>query len=592
MYILVFLCISPLFFPHQISDKFSFVINDKGDKHMKKKRYISDLMGEEYKKYKNEKVILSAPTGMGKTSFILKNFVPYQTLKGKKTLILCNRKLLRLDYWFSAVQQYDTYSSLADSLEINTYQFLAELMYDSSAFTKFLDGFDVIICDEYHFFYTDSTFNTEGTFLLLPVLMQKILFKLVIFMSATSDDVQPLIQNVLAFCDVKAQNKSYCDLTKRSGKYNSICFRDFSHLLDSERFKCYAVPDEETLFSVLTHSNEKSLVFIDNIAKASEWKSKLQNSKIKKNEIQLLNASSIEEENNSNLISELICANRLSCKILITTSCLDNGISIHDSSVRNLVILCENKTSFIQMSGRLRSESSKQINLYFLLQSSSYYENRMKASQKEHLIFNQLAKKSDSSRPLYQFRNIWNRSNPDSASLSAYRKALIAVPRNFETYNTNSSHVSVLCGNCNFVFNEFAHKKIDDDYFMFCRLYSLAVKDPLFVIYEQMSWIGKSKDELVVLHSCYRAEKENELIEYLNQINCISKDELKKIVKQMLPLIKYLFPDISIANGTLSNEKLIQICKFSGYEFTHSKNQNRIEIYTVKKLSTHVKSSL
>ena len=60
------------------------------------KRYITDIIGEEYRSWKPKDIIeITAPTGSGKTSFILKTLLPYAVEKNLKILYLVNRKVLK-----------------------------------------------------------------------------------------------------------------------------------------------------------------------------------------------------------------------------------------------------------------------------------------------------------------------------------------------------------------------------------------------------------------------------------------------------------------------------------------------------------------
>lgn len=56
----------------------------------------------------------------------------------------------------------------------------------------------------------------------------------------------------------------------------------------------------------------------------------------------------------------------LPCKVLITTSVLDNGFSIEDDNVKNIVICTDDKTEFLQELGRKRINKDKgeTVNLY------------------------------------------------------------------------------------------------------------------------------------------------------------------------------------------------------------------------------------
>ena len=83
-----------------------------------------------------------------------------------------------------------------------------------------------------------------------------------------------------------------------------------------------------------------------------------------------------DKAENSGAINALVLANKLAPKVLLTTSVLDNGVSIHDPEVENIAIITESKVSFLQMLGRVRSESTKGIKLYFVLRSASYFARR------------------------------------------------------------------------------------------------------------------------------------------------------------------------------------------------------------------------
>ena len=93
-----------------------------------KKDYLTKLLRDECKYWSKKKVLITAPTGMGKSTFIIHELLPYLKERGKKLLILCNRRLLRDQYWQNLVQVYDCYDDLEKSVELMTYQQLAEKM--------------------------------------------------------------------------------------------------------------------------------------------------------------------------------------------------------------------------------------------------------------------------------------------------------------------------------------------------------------------------------------------------------------------------------------------------------------------------------
>ena len=59
------------------------------------KKYVSELIGEEYKKWKEgDTVIITTPTGSGKTSFVLSKLLQQAVEENMHILYLCNRKVL------------------------------------------------------------------------------------------------------------------------------------------------------------------------------------------------------------------------------------------------------------------------------------------------------------------------------------------------------------------------------------------------------------------------------------------------------------------------------------------------------------------
>ena len=59
-------------------------------------KYISDVIKTDYENWsQNQVVFISAPTGSGKTTFVLKNLIEYAVSKQQKILYLVNRSILK-----------------------------------------------------------------------------------------------------------------------------------------------------------------------------------------------------------------------------------------------------------------------------------------------------------------------------------------------------------------------------------------------------------------------------------------------------------------------------------------------------------------
>ena len=62
--------------------------------------------------------------------------------------------------------------------------------------------------------------------------------------------------------------------------------------------------------------------------------------------------------------NEIKNESRFSCRVLITTTVLDNGVNLHDKQLKNIVLPTHNKTEFIQMIGRKRRAEGDEVKLY------------------------------------------------------------------------------------------------------------------------------------------------------------------------------------------------------------------------------------
>ena len=131
-------------------------------------RYISDIIKDEFKQWTNHKpILISAPTGSGKTTFILNNLLPYVKEQGKYLVYFVNRSALKKQI----VNQIPP--ELRDTIIVETYQHVPNmvfnpfadnyLIYENKAFlgenNQRLSMADYYVFDEAHFFTADAAFN-------------------------------------------------------------------------------------------------------------------------------------------------------------------------------------------------------------------------------------------------------------------------------------------------------------------------------------------------------------------------------------------------------------------------------------------------
>lgn len=398
-------------------------------------------------------------------------------------------------------------------------------------------------------------------------------------MSATMTEVEPLIEqtikNVCWSLHLTERDEWIKEMNAEIVKY------DFSELADYRRFQCACVTDWESLCETLAESSQKTVIFLNNKEKGKEFAERLlKTGRVMKADIAVLNAENLDSD--SEIVQNLAIGNKLINKILITTSVLDNGVSIHDPEVGNVVIETESKIEFLQMLGRIRSEGTVDCKLYFVLRDKREFECRMKRYEEVVKKFSTLKPKYLREKRDFFIQSMWD----DDEEAKFYRKALVWMNGEHLFFENDGETMLLRTKEFRFCVNKFAEQKTGDMYVAESRFYGLALNDPLAVIYEQMAWIGKTPEELEVIDSTYKEKRREEFLSELKRVQAFSADELKDFKIQLTKKFrKDFFPDVSANNGTISNEKLEGICVRYGL-ILESKDdaEKRRKIYFIKEM--------
>lgn len=78
------------------------------------------------------------------------------------------------------------------------------------------------------------------------------------------------------------------------------------------------------------------------------------------------------------VFDEIVNTQKFSCRVLISTKVIDNGISIKDKQVANIAIFLFHRVSFLQMLGRLRVEAGQTISLFIPQYEASQIKTMLK----------------------------------------------------------------------------------------------------------------------------------------------------------------------------------------------------------------------
>lgn len=341
---------------------------------IKKRKWLSDIVGEQYRYWINEAkryfVFFEAGCGAGKTFFLLRVLLPELISQGKKILILVPRKSLRKKYVMDLVdvmvKSNITQDEMCKFVFVMTYQELEQRRCEGCS----IPAYDVCVVEEASYFFDDATFNPR-TQVSYDWLIGEGCADLNIWISATGDRVFTKVKNDLQLNPriTEVDTNTGLSCTVKRGYYNT--YEEY----DTERdYSWVDVKYLESNFDIcdLVHEapKEKWVIFCDSKKKGKEYLEKL---KEKKYSVAFLNADNIEEEDE--LVNCIASIDKFQQQILITTAVIESGNEFKELELKNIVLLCSTKSRFIQMASRRRRQNNDdRITLYIVKRDYIFFE--------------------------------------------------------------------------------------------------------------------------------------------------------------------------------------------------------------------------
>ncbi len=282
--------------------------------------YITELIGEDYKtKWKvGNKILIKAQTGSGKSTFfgnVIAQFCEEQNLHA---LMLSNRRLLRL-------QNQLLFKTNVDCFNYQTFESIVRK--GKKQIDALFDKYDIIFIDECHYFFIDSAFN-NNTDIVLEYVLREHKDKILIFASATPE--------LMLQC-IKKDNFDYVYEMKN----------DYSYIRKIIFYK-----EDKDVDDILRNlpPYEKSIYFAARVEDAAV------NSRTFKNARFICSQYNrrFKKFSDNATYSQIVEHEKFDCKILMTTSVLDNGINIKDNRLKHILIDLMDETTVIQCVGRKR----------------------------------------------------------------------------------------------------------------------------------------------------------------------------------------------------------------------------------------------
>ena len=360
-------------------------------------------------------VFITCQTGKGKTHFIKEAIMPKAYKEGTSILLLVNRTALarqikrdiakELSLTYGDTNPEEAMSLLnedgLDKMEkfgfvtILTYQAITNLDEETLKY----NNYSYVIADEAHFFTSDSTFNPD-TYRILKKLINCFEHSVRIYMTATPEVCfEPIFR-----AEHRDPSKELIPKIYDTGRnYNYINHFYLLHYLAEDK----KITDLGKIIESLPEK-DKVLIFVSSKSSGDKLAETLKNDKIpasfispdgkeiekpkESNEKEYVEESDTDdssaafissEKKYSETFKQLVNKEKFTEKVLISTSVADNGINIKDTSVKHIIIDSYDRTSFLQMLGRVRISEEQKINLYVFPRTDKKLENMIADAQQK-----------------------------------------------------------------------------------------------------------------------------------------------------------------------------------------------------------------
>lgn len=573
-------------------------------------KWVSERIGEEYKKWESgSMVFIASPTGSGKTQFILKTLLPYFSKENKKILYLVNRRILKK-------QMEEDISKLPDeqrsNIVVELYQSIENkfcsvkpqqngyraLGYDG---TSFLNKYNCVVCDECHYFLADANYNTN-TIVSFRLVKEHFERKIRIFMSATINGVQDYIleheneknkrnrrTRIYEFL-IPGFDESTIGLKKKVFTYKTDIDYNYLDIM---------VIDNKTssIIDLVKENRDKWLIFVDNISFGLELRRELMKSfrneaggdESQDKKVVMLSSNYEKNEESADEVNMVVEKNIFRSKVIISTSVMDNGINIEDPELRNMIVIADNETEFIQMLGRKRGDGQK-LKLYIVQQPKDYFAKRQRLVQKrlkiadeyKQWIYGNLKKcltpefveyyqkkylemyhQYQQGKLLNKPLNYWQEINRQEYLLVLHQHILTMQKIANKEVNLEDAASLFLVFNGNLYLNMLSIKNFDKLNLHYQKILEhFEGEGTDAFVREQLTWLGKTPEEMdeIIKDSKITKEEKNYsfVMEKLQEIVDVSKEEKeaidfkKGIADKLLVLVEAVDESISERNTVIN----------------------------------------
>lgn len=339
------------------------------------KKYITDIAGneliEDFTRLKHEKdtnnydmpFVLQAPTGFGKSSFIKGRFYNFCKDNGYKVLMLLPRSMPTEQF----INEIDN-SNKADVITVSTYQ---AITYQYINAGKCNLDYDFIVCDECHFFVTDSLINSDVD-ICFDLIRKSRAYK--IFISATPEPMRIIIEHFYNFFKTSA------------------IIAENTVIKKINTFSAYKAKDtKQTVIDIMASVPNKAVVFSESAQMANDIYC---DEAFKQDSLFICSKYNNNYAHNMDIAKrdKMISRNKFECKYLICTKALDVGFNLEDANIKDIICTFtpENWTAIIQALGRKRQidEDTDKVILHIKDFTKSQIEKMLQKNEEQFEHYN------------------------------------------------------------------------------------------------------------------------------------------------------------------------------------------------------------
>lgn len=424
-------------------------------------------------------ILIKAPTGSGKSTFVMKDLaqIVRDINVDGRILLLTNRKALCLQQRILANSNSNmprlgtdalSGNPIWDNIDIISYQ--EAISYITHDWYNTINQIRVVVCDEAHFFCSDSTFNAH-TSEILRLILFKFFWQQRIYMTATPEVVERVItfeeKNQLSFyiTQLQLQNQNKWQALQKNhldqqqlmqgtngnmqaflaaqqreiDGLNAELNKDDNYIRTTscnQKLFLYEYPDDfshvqlhfvyawDSLVNAINKddSEDKWLIFVRSKERGQRLKKELGSC------ADYFDADSKGDDKTA--LINLIRREYFEKKVLIATTVLYNGVNFRDDCLKHIVVNTVNQVELVQMLGRKRLSENELVNLYVVVPQKSDLSNYLNLTKRKlHMA------KSFQRDPHSFFRNNWESGNIDDSI-----QKLFGVPSDFIGTSINMSY--------------------------------------------------------------------------------------------------------------------------------------------------------